>query len=244
MLSRIPIEAYRLGTPIKEYRTAARLLWQSVLLIIPGILWIYFVYRSSVTWLNLLIGSLPVIFGVYQFTFWLISFDLQILVFEAGIALTRNGETELVRWREIVKVFEQDETQRLWIIPLRRLHRLTLEMENGTRHVLDRRIGKIDELADQIKKQHTRLLLPAAGQAILGERRLQFDTLSLSSAGVGHQADFFPWEEVLGIQVDQGLIVVHRKDEGAPFATVMYSKTANALLLLILADKFTEIRSG
>jgi hypothetical protein len=149
---------------------------------------------------------------------------LRISLFEHGLIQTQHGQSEVIRWDQVVAT----------------LHRASILCRaDGSRLVL-KDIGRDSRIIrERVRRETNRLLLPRAIARYNAGEPISFGDLSVSPSGLMLGPDTLPWKHLSGIRLDpKGYLTIQQA--GLSQAWWYYcdaDEVPNLFLLLALLEK-------
>lgn len=246
----IPAEAHHLGSPVATYRPSGRtklrplvgvLLFPMALALFVGS---YFAFRSgdNIAYFLALIGVVLIGLGLWILYLAIHSRDLGVWLFSDGIAYRDGGQTRVMHWDDIGWVWQQVTKHYYNGIPTGTTHKYTLQLLDGDKFTLNQGLERIGELGEHVQNEVFRRQFPKAAQAYNSGQELNFGKLRISRAGISNGKETLPWEQVKGIKLANGQIVVSRQGKWLAWAGMGAHEVPNLFILLELISQIVGIQ--
>jgi hypothetical protein len=258
MAENIPPEAAALGTPVHEQKPGALRGCGLVLLTGPFLFGLFMIGLafslqplSKISVVAILLGVIVALLGALGFVRAWRGRDLRIVVYEQGLCRTVQGKTEIVRWSDIVHVWQN--TPKITgavIFPTSKPPWTEIELRDGQRFKFWGGFTKPDELGTIIRGGALRSLAPVVAKAHDRGERVSFGSLDISQAGIWYSHRTLPWDQVGGVEVDEGKLVVRQKfgervkisdliltkGKGKKWCSVKSERVSNLMLFLAMVE--------
>jgi hypothetical protein len=242
MITDIPDQAYGLGAPSSVFRIdRGRLMRDAASWVLAFAFFGLLDYWIGVGHILLIIGVIPLGFAAAHFLKLFRNYDLRAIIFPEGLALTRAGMTEILRWDDVSLIWEHIEVHRVNFIPVRSIHRYTIEINQGKKYIFDRTLKGIDALGLILKNKIGERLIPKVVKSLKAGQTVQFGDLKLNNQGLTYKDKSLTWNELKSIKVWQGQIYIHSmRKSWRPFASLKYALVPNAFIFLHLMKRYVE----
>jgi len=163
--------------------------------------------------------------------------DLRVLLYENGFSHTRSGKTEVARWDEVDKVWQDVTETYRGNVHTNTTHRYKVKLDDGRKYVFDEKLGKVAALGNALQKRCAEYMLPRAQEAYEAGEAVSFDKFSLSRAGISKGDKTLPWQEVESVEVRRGTLHIKKKGQDRDWAFAMVSKVPNPMVFMALAKQ-------
>jgi hypothetical protein len=239
-----------LGTPSSsEYRGSFGM-WLyglfGVLLLLAGAAGIIDMITSGIFLGIQLVVSLGAfaIAGLFAYLVY-IGVTMRAQVYEHGFSYTRGYTTHNCRWDEIDAIWQHIVTYQvrllIFYIPVSTGHKYTIRKTTGETIKLTNSIGKVGELGALIQQQVLKHKMPGAIETYNSGATLQFGKLNISQLGINNGKETIPWEQVSGVQLSEGHIIIKKAGKWLRWAGVDGSKVPNLFLFVALVDRIVGV---
>lgn len=250
--STLPGEALELGSPLAEFRATRNQPWILItLLAAVGVIFITMGLPGSLigqggSWGLVILGAIPLAAAALQVYAIFRNRDLRVVMFDKGFVRVGSGHTNIIRWDEIIGVYQSITTHyRVEFGVARRSgtsHTYTVWTEDHRSIILNDTLTNVAELGKVIQQRATELLLPYyIGDYEDGET-LNFNGLRVSKEGISTRRQTLPWDQVEDIGLVKGSIVVHKRGMTRDWATQSVSMTPNLLVFLHIVHQVAGVR--
>jgi hypothetical protein len=231
-------EVQALGEPFGEFRglEVARLvivvflIWSSVapiLMMFPIVLDPHSPELPTLVACHLvLVTPLAIVYGLLYFQ----AARTRVVVCANGI-LTFQGGVRSHRWEDIVAVYQGRRTTYLGPGLQSGTRRLVVVSRTGGTFVFDGSYERFSELARWIHWEVTRVLFPGALEDYRAGRKIEFECVTVSEAGLRFQGELIPWSKIRKVSIRRDEITFHDNDRSDPLLTLPLGRIANPLLL-------------
>jgi hypothetical protein len=166
-------------------------------------------------------------------------------VYEHGFSYTKGNSTYNYRWDEIESIWQHIVTYQirllLFHIPISTGYKFTICKTTGETIKLNNTIRKIGELGGIIQQQVLKHKMPGAIETYNNGGTLQFGKLSISQMGINNGKETVPWEQIGGVQIASGYVVIKKTGKWLRWAGVDASKIPNLFLFVALVDRIVGI---
>ena len=242
-----PVEAMHLGTPLAEYGMVAQrtALLAGPLVAAIGLCAAGFALTSGVREEMLvftIIGLVLAAVGGYLLFSTLRARDLRAWLFTDGLAYRERGQMRVIRWDEIGWVWQRITRRYVNGVPVGTDYRYTLQRLDGEKFTLNPRLAKIGELGNHLQQELFRRLFPQAVEAYNSGQELSFGKLSLSRAGISNGKETLPWEQVKGVKLENGQIVVSKQGKWLAWGGTPAHEVPNLFILLEIIHQVVGLR--
>ena len=237
--------AYQLGNPRDEYK-ATFISWLIMLLgglvIAAGLI---SVFRSVINgggggaWIAL-VFLLVVGGGMAYFGYRRSRRRAQ--VFDQGLVYSSSGTTQTWRWEEIAFVWQKIIRVSVNFIPAGTRYVYTIQHRNGQKIILDDGLRGIKYLGETIQQETFTRLMPLAVAAYNNGETLHFGKLTVNQQGIGNGKETVPWNQIKGVQVNQGYVAVKREGKWLRWANVPVAGVPNFFVFMALVDQIMGVR--
>jgi hypothetical protein len=167
--------------------------------------------------------------------------EYNITLYEGGFEYSTISENRIVRWNEVVTVYQ-------WILqrgpngPVTQT-RYTLFLQDKKKLVLDNEHFKdVLGLGKTIQHEVTRRLMPQYVQTLNSGGTAQFGKLSISNQAISNGKESIPWSQVKKVQVRNGMIAIWKEDKWLTWSSIQASDVPNLFVLLSLVDQIVGVR--
>ena len=195
-----------LGLLITEKTVAAKriLRWAAFFAAIAIALGIPTFFVSDIT-ASLIMGAAALIFlgaAFYQFMNWYLNQDLRVRIFREGFTFTKNGETQVVFWRDVDYVREQWRKVTYQGVIQDHKHKIEIHKSNGQKVEMDRMLENIEEIGRLVQLAVADHLLPGKVENLKNEGTCDFGSFKISRYGITYkEKKFLPWNKVKSLDV-------------------------------------------
>jgi len=187
----------------------------------------------------LVLGSAYVLFLVAR------HIGLRVALHHGGLVVFRGDRASVIPWDEIQAVWHKQAAN---LTPEDTLGSMldgsqsayTLRTRSGERYVLDSFLRDHKTLGDAIRRETTLRLLPQALHAYKVAGRVEFGKLAISLEGLSKGSKMLPWYDVGCVVVQNGFVLVKRRDGRLAWFGVRMSKVPNLYVYLALAEKILD----
>jgi uncharacterized protein DUF6585 len=232
------------GAPLGEYRGGAARIFYGVGGLLLGVLGVFLALSgplgggdlSSVIIL-LIFGLALVALGGYMLWLVIASWGTRVQLFQGGFSATQRGKTTVAAWGDVSSIIQRVVRIRYYgIIPVWTSYNYWLTLTNGQKLHFTETVGKANKMGEAMQQQITNVLTPRAVEALRSGASLPFGKLSLSPMGISNGAETLPWNEVSGVTIQNGVIIVGKQGKRLRWASAPVGRTPNAYVFLSLVD--------
>jgi hypothetical protein len=167
--------------------------------------------------------------------FWAVralrTFNVRCYVFKNGFIYARGRKYRVVRWDQIVAVFQKHAAGRY-----SSSHTYTVRVQEGREIQIGDAVNRVIDLGAMIQREVTKLLLPRAIASYKSGETLSFGKVNVNRQGVNNGKEMIPWDQIDAIEVRSGLIVVQKYGRVMKWSTVREHETPNVYILQNLVD--------
>ena len=167
--------------------------------------------------------------------FWAVralrTFNVRCYVFKNGFIYARGRKYRVVRWDQIVAVFQKHAAGRY-----SSSHTYTVRVQEGREIQIGDAVNRVIDLGATIQREVTKLLLPRAIASYKNGETLSFGKVNVNIQGVNNGKEMIPWDQIDAIEVRSGLIVVQKYGRVMKWSTVREHETPNVYILQNLVD--------
>lgn len=167
--------------------------------------------------------------------FWAVralrTFNVRCYVFKNGFIYARGRKYRVVRWDQIVAVFQKHTAGRY-----SSSHTYTVRVQEGREIQIGDAVNRVIDLGTMIQREVTKLLLPRAIASYKSGETLSFGKVNVNRQGVNNGKEMIPWDQIDAIEVRSGLIVVQKYGRVMKWSTVREHETSNVYILQNLVD--------
>jgi hypothetical protein len=173
-------------------------------------------------------------------------FTTRAQVYEHGLSYTRRNTTSTIRWDEVEAIWQHVMTYRvrvlIFYIPVKTAHKYVIRKKlTGETITLNDTLGNVGELGDHIQDHVLRHMLPGAIETYNNGGTLEFGKLSISQIGISNSKETIPWEQVSGVRIAEGHIIVKKTGKWLRWAGADVGKTPNVFLFITMIDRIVGI---
>lgn len=233
MASNIPAEAHGLGTPTAEYTSniirQAFSLVVSAILTIMGVVAILHALSAALSGGSdaLLFSGLGLVYALPG-ALWFISTirkrGLRVLVFPAGLSLTKGGKTEIIRWDDVEIVRQTIRKNQYTTFTA---YSCTVQLHDGSKYTFNNALRNVDQLISTIQQESTHRILSRVSEAYDAGQTIPFGKLSVSKAGISKGNNTLPWDQVKGVTVNNGVVTIKKQGSLFKWTSVTVAETPN-----------------
>jgi len=167
--------------------------------------------------------------------FWAVralrTFNVRCYVFKNGFIYARGRKYRVVRWDQIVAVFQKHTAGRY-----SSSHTYIVRVQEGREIQIGDAVNRVIDLGTMIQREVTKLLLPRAIASYKNGEALSFGKVNVNRQGVNNGKEMIPWDQIDAIEVRSGLIVVQKYGRVMKWSTVREHETPNVYILQNLVD--------
>jgi hypothetical protein len=178
----------------------------------------------------------------------------RVLVYDGGLAYTRQGKTDIIRWEDITAVWQNVVShyfKQAWQTEYHytgTIHKYTIQLNDGSKYAFDDVLGNVEELGGVIRQETLDRMLPRLRQAYEAGQAASFGQLSISKAGISKGYMTLPWEQVKNVDIYEGFVNIYSKKEPSiaklilskgkgDWAAVAVAKVPNAWVFKAMVDE-------
>jgi hypothetical protein len=242
--------AASLGTPSSHEYRAGWGVWVyglfGIVLVLAGLAGIsHLIFGGTFTVTQLVVSLGAILIAIFFAFLWYRGFSTRVQVYEHGFAYTRGNKTHNFRWDEIEAIWQHVVTYRLrlliFYVPVSTGYKYTIRKTTGETIKLTNSIGKVAELGPLIQEQVLKHMMPRAIETYNNGGTLQFGKLSISKMGINNGKETLPWDQVKGVQIDSGYIIVKKTGKWMRWVGADVAKIPNLFLFISLVDRIVGI---
>src|SRR5260370_37541501 len=167
--------------------------------------------------------------------FWAVralrTFNVRCYVFKNGFIYARGGKYRVVRWDEVVAVFQKHSAGRY-----SSSHTYTVRVQKGREIQIGSAVTRVIDLGTMIQREVTNLLLPRAIASYKSGETLSFGKVDVTIQGVNNSKEMIPWDQIDAIEGSNGLIVVKKYGRVVKWSTVREHDTPNVYVFQYLVN--------
>jgi hypothetical protein len=165
----------------------------------------------------------------------------RLTIYENGFEYSTATENRLVRWSDIVSVWQKILTRGA-NGPVTQTN-YTLLLKDSTKLVLDNeRFKDALGLGKTIQHEVTRCLMPEYVRTLNAGGTAQFGKLSMTNQAISNGKESIPWAEVKEVRVRNGVIAIWREDKWLTWSSILASEVPNMFVFLSLVDQIVGVR--
>ncbi len=164
------------------------------------------------------------------------------MIYEGGFEYSSTTENRLVRWSDIISVWQKILTRGANGPVTRTIYTLLLKDEKKL--VLDNnRFKDALGLGKTIQHEVTRCLMPQYVRMLNSGGTAQFGKLSMTNLAISNGKESIPWVEIKGVRVRNGVIAIWKEDKWLTWSSILASEVPNMFVFLSLVDQIVGVRS-
>lgn len=251
----LPGKAFGLGSPIAEFRISPKQPWILTGLVAlvglvafagPGLLDLLSGYSSGWVLVRTILGLIMLAVAAQQFYVIIHNRDLRVIALDKGFVRVGGGKSDVVRWDEITGVYQAvvdhyHRTAYVFTTHTGTTHTYTIWTEDSTRIVLTDMLINVETLGAMIQKRATESLLPGYMDDYEGGEDISFNGLSLSKAGINSGTRTLPWDQVEGVGLNRGHVIVRQRGAQANWGVQTVAMTPNLFVFLAMVDQIVGL---
>lgn len=248
----IPLEAYSLGTPIAVYPINNKKQRSNF---IVGGFWILFGLGcmgvgviggiSERNWNLLAFMAFMALFwgglGVWTIVNAFSQRDWRVFLFKEGVAHTKQGKTIAIRWNEATAVWQNITKHYRNGVYTGTTYHFTLTATENRKLTFTNDLTDIDKLGEVIQNEVFQILFPKYVEAYNSGQTLQFGNLSINKTGISNGKEMVSWNEVKGVNLNQGIINVKKEGKWLTWSSVTVANTPNIFIFTSIVDQIVGI---
>jgi hypothetical protein len=244
------IDTYSLGAQTAEYkpRSTARVL-RLIFGFILGVVGVFTILYGAMSAQIagddrppiIILGAILAGFAWLMVEIWLKGNGLSVQVFADGLARNQYGKTVVVRWDEIVGIWQAVTKHYTNGIYTGTTHVYTVQKADNTRVKFDDALKNVEQLGNTMQSEVTRRLLPQAINTFQGGGTVTFGKLVVSPIGLSWGDKSLPWAEIEGVQLNKGYLSVKKQGKWFNWASMPVSAIPNLLVALTLIDRIVGL---
>lgn len=159
----------------------------------------------------------------------------RVWVFENGIMQRRRGRTQTCWWQDVVAVWHGWGPETLKFVGS--IPRIALDTADGHRLFFDERLQDVAQLAELVRAQTARHLLPRLEQELAAGGHVRFGPVTLSRAVLAWGPYGLDWALVRRIELSGKHLLVRSADSQRPWRAAHATTVSNLHVLLPLAAR-------
>ena len=167
--------------------------------------------------------------------------EYSITLYEGGFEYSTITENRLVRWNEVVSVWQKiltrgangPITQTIYTLLLKDKKKLVLDNE---------RFKDMLGLGKTIQHEVTRCLMPQYVQTLNSGGTAQFGKLAITNQTISNGKESIPWSQVKEVRVRNGVIAIWKEDKWLIWSSILAADIPNMFVLLSLVDQIVGVR--
>jgi hypothetical protein len=195
------------------------------------------------------VGTFLVLGSVYMLFLVIRHIGLRVSLHHRGLAILRGDKASVVPWDEIQAVWHKHKEaanlaleDALGSMLDGSLSVYTLKTTSGERFVLDSFLRDHAILGAAIRRETTFRFLPQVLHAYNREGRVEFGKLAISLEGLSKRSKMLPWYDVGCVVVENGFVLVKKRNGRLAWLGVRMSKVPNVYVYLTLVQKILDSR--
>jgi hypothetical protein len=236
-----------LGPPLAEFRVSdghfvRQLLWVPLLLLgglalvaLP-VLALFFVKGDPGLFHLLALGCALVAGAIILLVRALRNRGLRVLVYQEGLVRLHQEKSNAFFWDEVETVSAR-KNKETWSKAAGGSLVVTVRRSNGELYQFDDTLPDLKRLAELIRAQTLRHLLPRALDALQTGQEVPFGKLRVGPAGLIRDRDTLPWEQIKEIKLDDDKVTISKKGNWLAWHTVALGDVPNAHVFGALVQK-------
>jgi hypothetical protein len=196
--------------------------------------------------LFLTVGGTFLLLSAYLLFHTVRHIGLRVSLHPGGLAILRGDRLSVLPWDEIEVVWHKQEGPSLsfedylgsMLGGSQSVY--TLRGPGGERVVLNSLLRDQETLGRAIRRETTCRLLPLALQAYKVEGHVPFGKLAVSREGLSKGGRTVPWSDVGGVDVQNGVVLVRKRDGRRAWFGVRMGKVPNLYVYLALVEMLLD----
>jgi hypothetical protein len=160
---------------------------------------------------------------------------LCVLVYQEGLVRLQRDKANAFFWDEVETVI-QKKNKEAWSKAAAGSLVVTVRRCNGEEYHFDDTLPDLKRLADLIRRETLRHLLPRALDAYHAGNVLAFGKLRLGPSGLARDKDTLAWDQVKEIKIDDDKVTIQKKGNWLAWCTVPLSEVHNAHVFAALVE--------
>lgn len=173
---------------------------------------------------------LPIVMIVYV-PFGIAQSNLRVYTFINGLVRAKGGQVDVVRWDQVEAVW-----QNIFRMYATTNHTYTVRRGDGATFKFSSVLRKIAHLGQTVQQAVTRVLLPRAIAAYNAGNAIPFGTLSVSVQGITHARETLVWNQVQGVEVKRGYVLVKKAGKSRTWVRLRVSTIPNFFVFMGLVN--------
>ncbi len=241
-----------LGTPVAEYKPRSRrkvlnLIAGFILSVAGGFAILYGAISVNVPTDDrppvMILGGILLLIGWAMIESWLQTRGLSVQVFTDGLVRSQYGKSAIMRWDEIVGVWQAITKHYYNGIYTGTTHTYTVQKADGTKTKYNDSLKNVEELGNTIQQEVTKRLLPRAVATYNSGGTVSFGKLAISPMGLAWGDKSLPWADIQGVQINKGMLSVKKQGKWLNWANIPVASIPNMLVALTLIDRIIGINA-
>lgn len=245
MSAQLPSELFQFGTPVAEFSSKGRFatLLRDVaigfgIVVIGGIL--AAVGLGGIGIVVAVTGGIFMVLRGIALLGALISGSQRVLVFNEAVGYVKGDQVTAMRWSDVRDIYQGIYTYRVNFVPIINRHNYTLNGADGRKIQLTRSIYKIEEAGPMLHQAVAKQQMPKAIDILKSGGTVDFGPFALSNQGLTMKKKLIPWNEIKGVRVNNGSIMVDRSGK-LTWSGISASSIPNLYLFLTLVDRIVGV---
>lgn len=161
---------------------------------------------------------------------------LRVYVFTEGLVHVKGNKTNVIRWDQVKTMWQKVNKRFISSFYIGTVHLYTVQREDGKKFTFDDGLSNVETLGNTIVLAVNNSLLPVVIDTYTAGNPVVFGKLSVSIHGISNGEEIFLWNQIRGIQVNKGTLMINKDGQLLNWPSIVVSKTPNFPVFMALVD--------
>jgi hypothetical protein len=160
----------------------------------------------------------------------------KVYVFTNGLIQAKGQQRDVVRWDQIEAVWQKVTRVRYYYFASRMTYKYTVRRSDGVSFTFGNPLHEIATLGMTLQQEVARLHTPRAIAAYDSGAPITFGLFTLGMQGISNGRETLPWNMVKSIQVNRGVVSVHKEGQMLHWASADVANIPNYPVFVNVAN--------
>lgn len=167
---------------------------------------------------------------------------LQLLLYEQGLICVRFNRIQVVRYEDIVAIWQHIIRNHTYFIPTRTDHNYTIQTRDSKILKFDDKLKKVGQVGNYLQNEVFRYQMPLALKTYHQGGEVDFGPLTVSKNGLTSMKGTLQWSEIKNIKVENGAVLVKRNGSWLNWMKIEVRQIPNFYIFLAMVEHSCGIK--
>jgi hypothetical protein len=164
-------------------------------------------------------------------------------IYAKGLDITIDEKRYVATWKDfewIKEIITENKANGIWVS---NNYQYIIKLKNGDEFVLDNVFSEVQEIGERLSNEIVKLLYPQYLRDIRNGGKVEFDEISMDSAGLSVKDKKHSWSQIERFEIEAGTIEIFAKS-GQTIWQKTYSNIQNPRVFVKLLEYFVKESDG